>query len=97
MSGSGPPAAGGGLTNYFKGMLGLPKSDSASSTGTQTPAMATPLKIGRHDSAPELVSTPSDVGIWEVSHEMKGKFTWKRLFQDPRTFDAPSPRETAPK
>lgn len=57
----------------------------------------TPLKVPhpspREQSVPELVSTPSDIGIWEVSHEMRGKFSWRRLFQDPSTFEAASPKK----
>jgi hypothetical protein len=31
---------------------------------------------------PEIVSTPSDIGIWEVAH-MKGGFAWSKLFEKP--------------
>lgn len=44
-------------------------------------------KVHRDPSLPEMVSTPSDIGIWEVAHDLpKGKWEWKRLFQDPRTY-----------
>jgi len=59
--------------------------------GSRPAASAAPTPIRtraeRQDSMPEMVSTPTDVGIWEIGHGMRtGQFTWKRLFQDPRTY-----------
>lgn len=74
--------------NYFKGMLGLDRS--ANGSGTQDPCQTPPRSAGMHisvdrqDSLPEMVSTPSDVGIWEVSHNEGERFTFSRMFRDPR-------------
>ena len=81
-----------GLKSYFKGMLGLPTGNQKAASAPQAIA---PLRITREDSAPELVGTPSDIGIYETSHEMGGRFTWKKLFQDPRTY-SPTTTDAAP-
>lgn len=58
---------------YLRGVVGLgsPKAKDGMS-----------INVQRQDSYPEMVSTPTDVGIWEVSHDMPdgGKFSWNKLF-----------------
>lgn len=41
----------------------------------------------------EIVSTPSDAGVWGISHELRSGqgSIWKRLFQDPREARAAQP------
>lgn len=62
---------------YLRGVVGLgsPKAKD----GTSQPKS---INVQRQDSYPEMVSTPTDVGIWEVSHDMPdgGKFSWSKLF-----------------
>lgn len=79
-------------TNYFKGLLGGgTQGSSGSTTGSQQQSVPSsaqtgapkPLNVGRlrsQDSIPEIVSTPTDVGIWEVGHKGE-KLTWKRFFE----------------
>ena len=73
-------------TNYFKGLLGgSTTSSQQQSTAVPSSAQASapkPLNVGHlrsQDSIPEIVSTPTDVGIWEV--ESKGCKTevWKNF------------------
>lgn len=88
---SNPPSegqSGGSLTNAIKGMFpalgGAPKSSGPAPIKTKAPEPQ-----GRVDSLPELVGTPSEIGIWETAHDLKtdsGRFQWQRLFQDPRTY-----------
>lgn len=93
---SNPPSgqsgqSGGGLTNAIKGIFG-----NTALGGAPKSTMPAPIKIkAPHDrdtlpELPELVNTPSEVGIWESSaHDLKsenGRFQWSRLFQDPRTY-----------
>jgi hypothetical protein len=74
-------------TNYFKGLLGgSTTSSQQQSTAVPSSAQASapkPLNVGHlrsQDSIPEIVSTPTDVGIWEVGHKGE-KLTWKRFFE----------------
>jgi hypothetical protein len=66
-----------GLGAFLRGVVGLgsPKAKD----GTSQPKS---INVQRQDSYPEMVSTPTDVGIWEVSHDMPdgGKFSWSKLF-----------------
>jgi hypothetical protein len=83
---------------YLKGMFGLgappstaqpsssatppPPTSAAQSASAPKPIPAIKIPAQRQDSMPEICMTPSDVGIYEVPH-MKGKFTFKKLFQNP--------------
>lgn len=66
-----------GLGAFLKGMVGL-----GSPKAKDGPSQPKSINVQRQDSYPEMVSTPTDVGIWEVSHDMPdgGKFSWSKLF-----------------
>lgn len=85
----------GSKLGYLKGMFGLGAQPSSSATpppptmtsaaqsaSAPKPIPAIKIPAQRQDSMPEICMTPSDVGIYEVPH-MKGKFTFKKLFQNP--------------
>ncbi|KAL4421812.1 hypothetical protein ABPG77_001601 [Micractinium sp. CCAP 211/92] len=84
------------MLSKLKGWAGLPTGPDG--------AVPKPIKahvdpgLARQDSFPEICSTPSDVGIFEVAHtkcrDADGKFSWRKFF-----FEAPgsaSPRAPAP-
>lgn len=84
------------MLSKLKGWAGLPSGPGGN--------MPKPIKphvdpgLARQDSFPEICSTPSDVGIFEVAHnkcrDEDGKFSWRKFF-----FEAPgsaSPRAPAP-
>lgn len=84
------------MLSKLKGWAGLPTGPDGS--------VLKPIKphadpgLARQDSFPEICSTPSDVGIFEVAHnkcrDADGKFSWRKFF-----FEAPgsaSPRGPAP-
>ena len=92
MASNPPPEgqSGGSLTNAIKGMFpalgGAPKPPVPAPIRTKAPESR---RVAGEDSLPELVGTPSDIGIWETAHDLKsdsGRFQWQRLFQDPRTY-----------
>jgi hypothetical protein len=85
--------SGGSLTNAIKGMF--PALGGASKTTVPAPIKTKAPhephgRVAGQDSLPELVGTPSEIGIWEQSaHDLKsdsGRFQWQRLFQDPRMY-----------
>lgn len=87
-------------SGYFKSLVGLNAKDGVGGTGFgtsgegQTGASASipaPIKVSRQDSMPEIVSTPTDIGIFEVSHENGRGFSFARLFRDPR--ESPSAKQ----
>lgn len=84
--------SGGSLTNAIKGLFpalgGAPNPTVPAPIRTKAPEQPKGRVAGQ-DSLPELVGTPSDIGIWETAHDLKadsGRFQWQRLFQDPRTY-----------
>ncbi|PSC70426.1 spermatogenesis-associated 20 isoform B [Micractinium conductrix] len=80
--GGAPSAASGGLLGKLKGLAGLPAVKAHQEPGLQ-----------RQDSFPEICSTPSEIGIFEVAHTKcrgaDGKFSWRKFF-----FEAPSHPDT---
>ncbi|KAL4448269.1 hypothetical protein ABPG75_005488 [Micractinium tetrahymenae] len=84
------------MLSKLKGWAGLPTGPGGS-VPKPIKAHADP-GLSRQDSFPEICSTPSDVGIFEVAHnkcrDADGKFSWRKFF-----FEAPgssSPRAPAP-
>ncbi|KAI7840961.1 hypothetical protein COHA_005391 [Chlorella ohadii] len=78
------------ITERLKQAFGLPSQTSPK-----------PIKVPDHhglqrqDSFPEICSTPSEVGIFEVAHNKSlgpdGKFSWKKFF-----FEAPGRSSSGP-
>ena len=104
-SGAGQPSGQNSTwSGYFKNIIGLDKATKgneskpmpAASRPTPIPSAKaaqgpSPIRVGRQDSLPEIVSSPTDIGIWEVSHENEaGRGLFARLFRDPR---AESPKK----
>lgn len=65
--------ASGGLPEYLKRLAGL-------SPGASKPLKVSTAHMARDDSIPEIVSSPTDVGIFEVGHQGE-KLTWKKFFE----------------
>lgn len=66
--------ASGGLPEYLKRLAGLSPGQASKPLKVSTAHMA------RDDSIPEIVSSPTDVGIFEVGHQGE-KLTWKKFFE----------------
>lgn len=96
---------GGTLSGRIKGMLGLTIDKQGTSSGGRTdvsPHVSSistrqeglphpaPIKVGARSPVDreELVGTPSDIGVF-MGHGFSGKLTFKRLFQDPRSYRSP--------
>ncbi|KAL6778473.1 hypothetical protein ACKKBF_B14930 [Auxenochlorella protothecoides x Auxenochlorella symbiontica] len=90
---------GGGLTSYFKTFFGstVPAASSAGPTtssgvpsgtlASEVPGAMPRLKVPQHhdDARPEIVMSPSDIGLYEISHD--GKFNWRKMFQSPTQYN----------
>ena len=73
----------------FPSLGGAPKPTMSMPAPIKTKAPEPKGRVAGQDSMPELVGTPSDIGIWETAHDLKtdsGRFQWSRLFQDPSTY-----------
>jgi hypothetical protein len=69
----------GGLPDYLKRLAGFTSPAKASK-----PLKVSTAHVEREDSLPEIVSSPTDVGIFEVGHQGE-KLTWKKFFESGRS------------
>lgn len=74
----GETTSSGGLPEYLKRLAGFSRAD-----GTK-PLTVSTVHVEREDSIPEIVSSPTDVGIFEVGHQGE-KLTWKKFFESGRS------------
>ena len=68
----------GGLPDYLKRLAGLSPGQASK------PLKVSTAHMDREDSIPEIVSSPTDVGIFEVGHQGE-KLTWKKFFESGRS------------
>ncbi|EFN56231.1 expressed protein [Chlorella variabilis] len=95
MSGSEPAQASSGTLTKLKSALGLQSTQPKGPAPINTHKPTSHSSLTRQDSFPEICSTPSDVGIFEVAHNKcrnaDGTFSWRKFF-----FEAPG-RPTTPR
>lgn len=90
MASAQPAGGSGSALDKLKGWVGLP------AIGGMKPIQTQPGRLERQNSFPEICSTPSEVGIFEVAHNKArgpdGKFSWKKFL-----FEAPGRPDTPPR
>lgn len=68
----------GGLPDYLKRLAGFSPAKASK------PLKVSTVHVERENSLPEIVSSPTDVGIFEVGHQGE-KLTWKKFFESGRS------------
>jgi len=70
----------GGFSDYLKRFAGLSRENAPKPGAVSKPMTVKTTHLDREDSIPEIVSSPTDVGIYEVGHQGE-KLTWKKFFE----------------